>query len=66
MSKLIFEKGVKGSNSFSLPEAGLAQPDINQTLPPIFLRHQAPDLPQISEVEAVRHYTELSQRAYGE
>jgi hypothetical protein len=34
MSKLIFEKGVKGSNSFSLPEAGLAQPDINQTLPP--------------------------------
>jgi glycine dehydrogenase subunit 2 len=65
MSKLIFEKGVKGSNSFSLPEAGLAQPDINQTLPPIFLRHQAPDLPQISEVEAVRHYTELSQRAYG-
>lgn len=65
MNKLIFEKGVKGSNSFSLPEADLPQLDIDQNLAPIFLRNQAPDLPQLSEVEAVRHFTELSQRAYG-
>ncbi|NLO20439.1 MAG: aminomethyl-transferring glycine dehydrogenase subunit GcvPB [Syntrophomonadaceae bacterium] len=65
MSKLIFEKGVKGSNSFRLPSAGLPQPDINHTLPPIFLRHKDTDLPQLSEVEAVRHFTELSKLAYG-
>ncbi len=65
MSKLIFEKGVKGSNSFTLPDADLPQVDIQQTLPPAFLRTKNPDLPQVSEVEAVRHFTELSQRAYG-
>ncbi|MEA4925234.1 MAG: aminomethyl-transferring glycine dehydrogenase subunit GcvPB [Syntrophomonadaceae bacterium] len=65
MSKLIFEKHVPGSNSFRLPAAQLPEQEIQSSIPAQFLRREPPALPEISEVEAVRHFTELSTRAYG-
>lgn len=65
MNKLIFEKHVAGSNPFSLPDIEITAADIKATIPEQFLRHQETALPEVSEVEAVRHFTELSTRAYG-
>ncbi|MGI6648810.1 MAG: aminomethyl-transferring glycine dehydrogenase subunit GcvPB [Bacillota bacterium] len=74
MPKLIFEKHVPGSNSFSLPSSEISDqafseqiPDQTKSgrIPAQFLRQEAMNLPEVSEVEAVRHYTELSTRAYG-
>ncbi len=64
MSKLIFEKHVPDSNPFTLPPLAIpaVKPD---SIPQQFLREQKIALPEVSEVEAVRHFTELSTRAYG-
>ncbi|NLB88878.1 MAG: aminomethyl-transferring glycine dehydrogenase subunit GcvPB, partial [Syntrophomonadaceae bacterium] len=62
MGSLIFEKHVPGSNSFSLPELDI---DIEMNIPAESLRTQELMLPEISEVEMVRHYTGLSHKAYG-
>ena len=64
MSKLIFERSVEGSRSFSLPQSDLPQA-VCQGIPPEFLREDQTGLPEVSEVEAVRHYTELSRKSYG-
>lgn len=65
MPKLIFEKHVQGSNPFSLPGESIPAPAIGESIPAPFLRQAAVSLPELSEVEAVRHFTELSTRAYG-
>lgn len=65
MSKLIFEKHVPESNAFSLPAGLITEEDIRESLPEQFLRRKPAALPEVSEVEAVRHFTELSTRAYG-
>ncbi len=65
MHKLIFEKHVPASNYFSLPAGAIPEPAISENIPAQFLRAEATALPELSEVEAVRHFTELSTRAYG-
>ncbi len=65
MSQLLFEKNIPGSNAFSLPEIDIPAVDLAASLPDQFRRQNQPGIPEVSEVEAVRHYTELSQRAYG-
>lgn len=61
--KLIFELSKKGRQGYSLPsrswKAKLSD------LPKGLLRLQAPDLPQVSELDVVRHYTNLSQMNFG-
>ena len=63
--KLIFEKSVKGSNRFRFPLQDLPEIDLQETLPEHHWRETDIGIPELSEVEAVRHYTELSQRAFG-
>lgn len=65
MPKLIFEKHVTNSNPFSLPACDIPLPEISETIPAHFLRNETTALPEVSEVETVRHFTELSTRAYG-
>ncbi len=58
---LIFELSRAGRrNSSHLHSA----PDSTATLPPHLLRTHAPHLPEVSELEAVRHYTRLSQKNF--
>lgn len=60
--KLLFEKSKQGRRAVRLPEnelAGLFAPE------PGLLRDEPPRLPELSEVDVVRHYTALSKRAYG-
>ncbi|MDD4803253.1 MAG: aminomethyl-transferring glycine dehydrogenase subunit GcvPB [Syntrophomonas sp.] len=65
MNKLVFEKHVKGSNSFTLPPCDISEESVSQCIPELFLRREDTALPELSEVEAVRHFTNLSKRAYG-
>ncbi len=65
MSKLIFEKSREGSNNFSLPPAEVPAADIKDSIPVSLLRKTPADLPDVSEVETVRHFVDLSHRAFG-
>ncbi|MDD3315771.1 MAG: aminomethyl-transferring glycine dehydrogenase subunit GcvPB, partial [Syntrophaceticus sp.] len=64
MSKLIFERSVPGSSAFSLPEGDVPSVELQDSLQG-FLRESDPPLPEVSEVEVVRHFTELSTKAFG-
>lgn len=62
MGNLIFEKHIPGSNNFSLPKLDV---DVEVNIPVESMRTQELMLPEISEVEMVRHFTGLSHKAYG-
>ena len=58
--KLIFELSKEGRTGYSLRE-----PQARVCLPEKLARKEAPELPQVSEVDVVRHYTNLSQMNFG-
>jgi glycine dehydrogenase subunit 2 len=61
MSKLIYERSQPGRRASSLPSLDLPVPEV-----PAGLARQAPPrLPEVSEPELIRHFTELSTRNYG-
>lgn len=62
---LIFEKSRKASNKLNIPPADVEQVDVRATIGDEHLRTGELPLPDVNEVEAVRHYTALSKRAYG-
>ena len=57
---LIFEQGAPGRVGHSLPAGAFARDEVFRDLSP-HLRQQPPLLPEVSELEVVRHYTRLSQ-----
>ncbi len=59
--RLIFELSKKGRTAFSLPEC--EDGGIPSDAP--FMRADAPELPEVSEPDVVRHYTNLSQMNFG-
>ena len=65
--KLIFELSKPGRTGYSLPEIpGQAQPSFRpKSRNPILWREAPLDLPEVSEVDVVRHYTNLSQMNFG-
>ena len=58
--KLIFELSRPGRSAYSLPEAGDFKPDGSGVW-----RETPLDLPEVSESDVVRHYTNLSQMNFG-
>lgn len=58
---LIIEKSVASRAGYKLP--GLDVPQSTQ-LPEQLVRTQTPNLPSVSEVDVVRHYTNLSQKCF--
>ena len=56
--KLIFDKSVPGRRGVRLPEHDVP---VEPRLDPGFCRAAPPDLPEVSELDAVRHFTRLSQ-----
>lgn len=58
--KLIFEKSVPGRKAYSLPACDV--PGDAGTIPPEYLRGEEPELPEVGEIDAVRHFTWLSKR----
>ena len=59
---LIFERSRAGRRAWSLPEAGLDAPELDQLIPAEHRRQTPPALPEVSELDLVRHFTRLSQR----
>ena len=61
--KLIFDLSKEGRQGYSLP-ANKWQTSLSE-LPAGLMREQEPQLPQVSELDVVRHYTNLSQMNFG-
>jgi len=63
--KLIYEKSKKGRVGFSLPEDQFKEIDLNDCIPQYAREGKEKELPEVSEVEVVRHFTKLSKLNYG-
>lgn len=62
--KLIFELSKQGRTGYSLPQT-CSKCKGTDAIPAGLLRSKAPQLPEVSEVDVVRHYTNLSQMNFG-
>jgi glycine dehydrogenase subunit 2 len=59
--KLIYEKSRPGRRGLAVPKPDLPVP----VVPPELARREPPRLPELSEPEVLRHFTELSTRNFG-
>jgi glycine dehydrogenase subunit 2 len=62
---LIFESSTSGRVGFSLPEMDVPEVDLKSLLPEGYLRDEEAQLPEVSELDIMRHYTALSRRNHG-
>ncbi len=62
--KLIFELSRPGRKGYQLPTDKIDNNAL-ATLPASLMRQNAPELPEVSELEVVRHYTNLSNKNFG-
>ena len=63
--KLVFELSSPGRVAWSLPDADVPEADAKKLLPAKHLRSEAPELPEVSEFDIIRHYSRLSRMNYG-
>jgi glycine dehydrogenase subunit 2 len=63
--RLIFELGSPGRIAYSLPEADVPVEPARAAVPAALLRSRPAELPEVSELDVVRHYSRLSQMNYG-
>lgn len=64
-NELIFEMSTPGRIGYSLPELDVPDIDIINCLPKGYLREEDPELPEVSELDIMRHFTKLSTQNYG-
>ncbi|MBB5173096.1 aminomethyl-transferring glycine dehydrogenase subunit GcvPB [Texcoconibacillus texcoconensis] len=62
---LIFELSEPGRVSYSLPDLDVPEQSIGELVPTNYVREEPPDLPEVSELQLMRHYTSLSNRNHG-
>src|SRR5699024_2581153 len=62
---LIFERSKKGRISYSLPALDVPEVNLNEAIDDEYIRDTPPALPEVSELELMRHYTGLSNRNFG-
>ncbi|MFS0751460.1 aminomethyl-transferring glycine dehydrogenase subunit GcvPB [Oceanobacillus sp. 1P07AA] len=62
---LIFERSKEGRTSYSLPELDVESFDLEEELGSEYVRQTPPELPEVSELDIIRHFTGLSNRNYG-
>ncbi len=58
---LIFERSSPGRRCYSLPSCDVPEKPIAELLSPKMLRKQEAKLPEVSEIDVVRHFTRISQ-----
>ena len=56
---------VPGRIGYSLPEFDIPEMDLTELIPDGYIREQEPELPEVSELDIMRHYTALSTRNHG-
>ncbi|WHY95931.1 aminomethyl-transferring glycine dehydrogenase subunit GcvPB [Peribacillus simplex] len=62
---LIFEISTSGRIGYSLPEMDVAAIPLEEILPADYIREEEAELPEVSELDIMRHYTALSKRNHG-
>jgi glycine dehydrogenase subunit 2 len=65
VEKLIFEKGAPGRRAATMPAMDVPTEPLESLIPCHLRREEPAPLPEVSEIEIVRHYTHLSQRNFG-
>lgn len=62
---LIFERSTPGRRGYRLPKLDVPEVPIEELIPEEYLRSEPAELPEVSELEVVRHFTQLSRRNHG-
>ena len=62
---MIFEISTPGRKGYSLPELDVKAVELESVIPAKFLRTEEVDFPEVSEIDVIRHYTNLSHMNYG-
>src|SRR4051794_35372018 len=60
----IYERSREGRRAFTPPPTDVPDTPTEELLPAAAIRRDAPDLPEISEPEIVRHYNNLSKKNF--
>jgi len=58
---VVFELGSPGRKAYSLPSCDVPEVELEILLPPDEIRAPIEELPELSELDVVRHFTRLSQ-----
>ncbi len=61
----IFDLSAPGRIGMELPVVDVPEVDLTELIPAAMLRQAAPELPEVGEVDIVRHYTRLSTLNHG-
>ena len=62
---LIFELSSPGRMGVDLSDCDVPSKDLRQLIPEHLIAQEGPDLPEVSEVDVIRHFTRLSRRNFG-
>lgn len=62
---LIFELSQPGRVAYAIPESDVPEVEMTELIPACYLRSLPAALPEVYEVDVIRHYTELSRRNFG-
>ena len=62
---LIFEVSRPGRVAYSLPKSDVESVDLEAKFPKHLIRDEAAELPEVAELDLVRHYTALSNKNHG-
>jgi glycine dehydrogenase subunit 2 len=63
--KLIFELSKPGRNAYRLPDNDVEEVALGDLIPDKYLNNDELNLPEVSEVDIIRHYTSLSNKNFG-
>jgi glycine dehydrogenase subunit 2 len=58
--RLLFEEGSAGRRGFDLPALDVPSKEISEVIDSSLLRNEIPGMPELSEVDVIRHFTRLS------
>ena len=65
LEPLIFDLSASGRSAVSLPKCDVPEVSVENLIPKDMLRQQEPSLPELSEIDVVRHFTRLSTFNHG-
>ncbi len=60
MEQLIYEKSKAGRRAQVLPRVGVPQKPLSELIPNAYIRKTPPALPEVSELDTMRHFVRLS------
>ena len=62
---LIFERSKPGRTAYAMPKTDIPAFDLDTNFGEAYVRKKPAELPEVSELELIRHYTALSNRNFG-